>query len=115
MNLTKTVVIVLMSLLVGNTVIANDGNKENVAVIVQDNMKFVLQANQLEDGSVVKIVDSKNRVLFSDYVGKENTYEKKFNLSYLGDGEYKFVVVSGEQEIIKSFEIATKRTVSAIL
>lgn len=116
MKLSTVLVTVLMGLLIGNTTIANDGiQKEKVEVKIRDNVKFFLHATQLETRSKVEIQDEKGEVLFRDTTAKSTAYAKVFNLSYLADGTYNFVITSGDSVITRSFEIATERTVSQVL
>lgn len=112
--------ILTLALLIGvsaaSTSIAND----NLAIVKVINselelkalkgLKFKLTASNLNSKALVEIKNDMGEVLYSEFCGKDENYAKVFNLSYLADGEYSFVIKNGDEKIVKPFTIETKRT-----
>jgi hypothetical protein len=111
-----------LALLIGvsaaSTTVANDGMAivnlvgSELNVKAMKGLKFRLTATNLDQKALVEIKDNTGQVLFTEYCGKDANYAKIFDLSYLADGNYTFVVKNGEETIVKPFTIETKRTVS---
>ena len=56
----------------------------------------------------ISLVDKENNVFFNDYSMGDTQYVKAFNLANLADGEYAFVVESGNDKLTKEFTIKTQ-------
>lgn len=56
----------------------------------------------------ISLVDKENNVFFNDYSTGDTQYVKAFNLADLADGEYAFVVESGNDKLTKEFTIKTQ-------
>ncbi|GAB3172666.1 DUF3244 domain-containing protein [Telluribacter humicola] len=64
--------------------------------------------NPLENKLTVRIVDTDNNVLYSDYTSTSANYLKYFDLSPLSDGRYTFEITDGKEKHIQSFDIMTQ-------
>lgn len=78
-------------------------------------LKFVLSANNVEQRTIISLIDENKSVLFSDYAYKSGDYSKVFDLSNLADGKYTFVIKNGIEEVKKTLEIKTSVERSATL
>jgi flagellar hook assembly protein FlgD len=111
-------VALLIGVLVSNTSVANNDMaivkvaETELSVKAMAGLKFVLTASNLSEKAVVTIKDEKGEVLYWEVVRKQTAYIKKFDLSFLSDGAYSFVVTNGQEVIEKPFNIQTKRIAS---
>lgn len=73
----------------------------------------VLVSNPTSQKATVLLRDDEGNVLFSQYVN--SSYNRTFDLNNLGDGKYKFTVITGKQRLNHEFSIETKtsRTILA--
>ena len=64
--------------------------------------------NPLRQKTQIYLLDKNNDVFFNEYATGTAQYVRAFNLSNLADGEYTFVVESGNDKLKKTFEIKTQ-------
>ena len=75
---------------------------------VQDlgSLRFKLAfENPLKQKAKISLVDKENNIFFNDYSVGNAQYIKAFDLTNLADGNYTFVVESGNDKLTKEFVI----------
>jgi hypothetical protein len=78
---------------------------------VQDlgSLRFKLAfENPLRQKTKIYLLDKNNDVFFNEYANGNAQYVRAFDLSNLADGEYTFVVESGNDKLTKAFVIKTQ-------
>ncbi|CAH0994591.1 hypothetical protein EMA8858_00701 [Emticicia aquatica] len=78
---------------------------------VQDlgSLRFKLAfENPLRQKTKIYLQDKDSNVFFNEYSIGDTQYVRAFNLSNLADGEYTFVVESGNEKLKKDFVISTQ-------
>ncbi len=81
----------------------------NLSVQDLGSLRFKLAfENPLKQKTKISIVDKENNVFFNDYSTGDTQYVKAFNLANLSDGDYSFVVESGNDKLTKEFVIRTQ-------
>ena len=81
----------------------------NLSVHDLGSLRFKLAfENPLKHKAKISLVDKENNVFFNDYSVGNVQYVKAFDLTNLADGDYTFVVESGNDKLTKEFVIRTQ-------
>lgn len=81
----------------------------NLSVQDLGSLRFKLAfENPLKQKTKISLLNKNNDVFFNDYATGDAQYVKAFDLSNLADGEYTFVVESGNDKLTKEFVIKTQ-------
>ncbi len=81
----------------------------NLSVQDLGSLRFKLAfENPLKQKMKISLIDKENNVFFNDYSVGTAQYIKAFDLANLADGEYTFVVESGNDKLTKEFVIKTQ-------
>lgn len=85
----------------------------DVSIKPLQNMKFKLVLSNTQERTEVSLINGDGNVLFNEYATSTEGYKKVFDLSNLSDGSYSFVIRTGSEKTVKTFEITTnlKRSV----
>ena len=79
-------------------------------------LRFVLKIEHIDQIALIEIKDNNGTLYHSEYVSKNQTFAKVYDLSNLPDGEFFFKVTDGKQVLRKSFiiETETKRNLAGL-
>jgi len=89
--------------------ISSTANFTNLSVQDMGSLRFKLAfENPLRQKTKISLIDKDRNVLFDEYMHENTQYVRAFNLSNLSDGEYTFLVESGNDKMKKDFSISTK-------
>ncbi len=81
----------------------------NLSVQDLGSLRFKLAfENPLKQKTKISLVDKENNIFYNDYSVGTAQYVKAFDLTNLADGEYTFVVESGNNKLTKEFVIKTQ-------
>ncbi len=81
----------------------------NLSVEDLGSLRFKLAfENPLKQKAKITLIDKENNVFYSDYSTGDTQYVKAFDLTNLLDGEYSFVIASGNEKLTKEFVIKTQ-------
>ena len=94
-----------------------DGNKSfDVGMYRIINSMRVSVAIEKTQGNVVEIrlKNDKNEVIYTEFVGKKSVkFAKKFDLTGLADGKYRFEISNGKEMITKEINVETHQPTPA--
>ena len=79
-------------------------------------LRFVLKIEHIDQIALIEIKDNNGTLYHSEYVSKNQTFAKVYDLSNLPDGEFFFKVTDGKQVLRNSFiiETETKRNLAGL-
>lgn len=126
-NVTKFMMIALCSVLVSETVLAEEQNpatrtetkQEDASVkkasfevgmyrVIRSLKMNILVEKKLGDLVFVKLLDQKGHVLFKDVLSRrQQKYGRKFDFSQVPDGHYSVVISNGNEEVVKDIQLST--------
>ena len=94
-----------------------DGNKSfDVGMYRIINSMRVSVAIEKTQGNIVEIrlKNDKNEVIYTEFVGKKSVkFAKKFDLTGLADGKYRFEISNGKEMITKEINVETHQPTPA--
>lgn len=94
-----------------------DGNKSfDVGMYRIINSMRVSVAIEKTQGNIVEIrlKNDKNEVIYTEFVGKKSIkFAKKFDLTGLADGKYRFEISNGKEMITKEINVETHQPTPA--
>ena len=88
MKKTQKNFMVMLLLLIGLNVAAKDG----LDLMVNDKQSLVINLQDIEEGTMLSLLDEKNQILYKDQFFKENGITKIFDFNKLPDGSYTVVL-----------------------
>ena len=94
-----------------------DANKSFDVVLyrIVNSMKVNVMVEKLKGNTVeVSLKNEKNETIYTEFIGKKLVkFSKKFDLTGLADGKYRFEITNGKETITKEVNLATHQPTPA--
>lgn len=82
---------------------------------IVNSMKVNVAVEKLKGNTVeITLKNEKNETIYTEFVGKKLVkFSKKFDLTGLADGKYRFEITNGKEKITKEVNLETRQPIPA--
>ncbi len=82
---------------------------------IMNSMKVNLAVEKLKGNTVeITLKNDKNEIIYTEFIGKKLVkFSKKFDLTGLADGKYRFEITNGKETITKEVNVETRQPMPA--